>query len=166
MKRITTLAASIAMALGASTIATAQFDGDFALVQGQWVNGELVEDNRQGLTFDYIPSSNVLFVAWYTYGSVAEMPAYDDVSAVDGRWLTAELGIIADGTSAAGTIYASSGGEFNRPDTGSQETIPVGSMTIEFLECDLGMLTYELDSGLSGEFGIIPLLDSTTKCNG
>ncbi|MEX0915302.1 MAG: ethylbenzene dehydrogenase-related protein, partial [Wenzhouxiangellaceae bacterium] len=138
-------------------MAGAQFDGDFSQVQGNWVDGELVEGNSQGLTFDYISTSDVLFVAWYTYQSVASIPAFDDVSAIDGRWLTAQLSITPDGTSAAGTIYASSGGEFDSPNNGSQETVAVGTMTIEFIECDLGMVIYELDSGLSGDFGIIPL---------
>lgn len=135
------------------------FEVDYFGIQQQWVNNDLEEGNRQGLTFDYISTSDMLYVAWYSYTSVQTGPEFDDVGATDNRWLTAQLDISdIDQNTASGMIFASTGGVFDMPNTGNQQTMEVGTMTVEFQDCDLAMVSYDLPgAGLSNQFAVIPL---------
>lgn len=134
---------------------------DFSLdADGQWLGAEPeMIGNAQGLTFDYLAFADLLFVAWFTYpdeesGESAEGVA--SVGALDNRWLTATLEV--DGESASGPVYASTRGRFDAPEQPGQESVEVGSMSIEFSDCDQGTVSYTLDGpGLDGEFPIIPL---------
>lgn len=128
-------------------------------IEGNWVNPdpEFV-NSRQGLMFDYGPSLNQLFMAWFTYTSIPEMPseAAMDIGSGDQRWFTALLDI--DGNTATGTMQFSAGGEFNAPAPPFLETREAGSISIEFTACDEALVMYEFDEpALSGEFPIIPL---------
>ncbi|RFF28847.1 MULTISPECIES: family 16 glycosylhydrolase [unclassified Wenzhouxiangella] len=134
---------------------------DFALdADGQWVaDEEALIGHGQGLTFDHMPFADLLFVAWFTYIDAAATDSsegIDRIGAVDNRWLTASLDV--DGDIASGPLYASTGGHFDAPAQPGQESVEVGSMTIEFSDCDRGVVQYTIDDPeLAGEFPIIPL---------
>lgn len=132
---------------------------DFSLVQGGWVQdlGE-APDNMQGIYFDFIESADMLSAAWFTYMDDPIEPTFDTVGALDNRWLTAQLTIEGDDPNVvSGQLFASSGGAFARPNTGMQESISVGTMEITFLDCDLAIVKYDIEStGLSGQFEIMP----------
>ncbi|MBS3746670.1 MAG: glycoside hydrolase family 16 protein [Wenzhouxiangellaceae bacterium] len=137
---------------------------------GQWVN-DVPEfaGNAQGLTLDYLPFADLLFVAWFTYvDAPAPDPAVgpDGVGASDNRWLTAQLEV--DGNTAEGPIYASTGGRFDAPEQAGQETLEVGNMTIEFTGCDRSAVSYQLEgTGLARDFSMVPLeqlVNSQFRC--
>ena len=135
------------------------FEIDFPLVQGGWMQdlGD-APDNMQGINFDFIESANMLFAAWFTYMDDPIAPTFDTVGALDNRWLTAQLMIGGDDPNVvSGELFASSGGAFAQPNTGMQESTRVGTMEVTFLDCDLAIVDYEIEStGLSGQFEIIP----------
>ncbi|MDT8449890.1 MAG: ethylbenzene dehydrogenase-related protein [Wenzhouxiangellaceae bacterium] len=133
-----------------------QLDTDFFLVQGQWVEAELVEGNNQGITLDFISTADQVFLTWYTFQDQPVAPAFGIVGSPDQRWLSGHLDVTGPNV-VSGKVYSTSGGQFNMPNTGNHETREVGTMTIEFLGCDLANVTYQLDSGPSGEFAIMPL---------
>jgi len=142
-------------------LSTSAFEIDYPLVQGQWVEDlGAGQGNSQGITFDFIGTSNLLFAAWFTYIEDSIAPTFEEIGALDNRWLTAQLAIGADGDPniATGPVFASSGGAFQQPNTGLQETVQVGSMTVEFLDCDLARVSYQIDTAdRSGQFEILPL---------
>lgn len=135
------------------------FTIDYPLIQGQWVQVVEGDDNRQGITFDFIETSNLLFAAWYTYTADPTEPEFDAVGGLDNRWLTAQLDVSdEDPNSSSGPIFASSGGAFARTATGAETSTQTGSMSVTFIDCDRAIVDYQLDStGLSGMFEIIPL---------
>ncbi|TVQ38315.1 MAG: hypothetical protein EA370_05970 [Wenzhouxiangella sp.] len=137
------------------------YEPDFFLVEGHsWVNDDAAGDNAAGIFFDYLSTTNTLFMAWFTYSSEEKVsgPDFDgDVGAPDNRWLTATFNVRPGETTVVGTLFASTGGEFNRPRTPFQATEPVGVITLEFIDCSRARVSYELEvPPLSGEFEIIP----------
>jgi len=154
---------------------TEGFVADFRNFDGQWVTDDPEKmGNAQGITFDFLVSANLLFGAWFTYTDMAMAPPDDppqdlpeDVGAPDNRWLTFQLTV--DGDTASGPVSASTGGQFDSPPTGFQETVEVGSMTVTQTACDAAMVSYQLTRPpISGEFMIIPLekrvLPDTFEC--
>jgi len=134
---------------------------DFARdAEGQWVtDADGFAGNGQGFAFDYLAFADLLFVAWYTYvdPSVPD-PAtgLDRVGALDNRWLTAELSI--DGGVASGPLFATTGGRFDTPPQPDQDTIEVGTMTVEFTACDRAEVRYDIaGTALAREFPVVPL---------
>jgi polyhydroxybutyrate depolymerase len=103
---------------------------------GAWFDEETP---GQGFLIDAHPNSegdDFIFVAWFTYG---------DDTASGQRWLTAQGPL--KGTTADLVVYETTGGSFNAPIT--DETNPVGTMTIDFTDCSHALLTYSLtDEGL------------------
>ncbi len=127
---------------------------------GQWViDDPAFAGNAQGLTFDYMAFADLMFVSWFTYvdPSVSSPAAgVDVVGAQDNRWLTAQLTF--DGNIATGPLFASTGGRFDSPPQPGQDTVEIGSMSIEFTACDQAIVSYEIDgTALVREFPIIPL---------
>ncbi len=106
----------------------------------------------QGFLIDAHPGTegdDFMFVAWFTYGND---------SASGQRWLTAQGPM--QGTTAVLFVYETTGGSFDQPVTG--ETIPVGSMTIEFEDCSNAQLDYTLsDEGLAGSIQIERVIPGT-----
>lgn len=142
------------------TLEAEPFQVAYPLVQGQWVAAdEALAGNRQGLTFDYIGSSSTLFVAWYTYTNEPTGVAFEPVGALDNRWMTAQLLIgEPDANTASGPLFSSSGGAFAQANTGMQQTIETGQMSVSFLDCDRAVVSYTVaDTDLAGSFEIIPL---------
>lgn len=137
------------------------YETDYFLVEGGWVNDDVEENNAAGIFFDYLSSADTLFMAWFTYSSDEKTsgPDFDgDVGAPDNRWLIATFDVQQGETTVVGTLFSSTGGEFNRPRTPFQATEPVGMVTLEFLDCDRARVSYELEvPSVSGDFEIIPV---------
>ena len=119
-------------------------DADFAL-SGNWffLDG-------QGFTVEVNPNSGVFFAAWYTYapnGAAAGLAGQ--------RWYTA-LGTFTRGLrSIPVTIYETTGGIFDMPTPAGQQTVAVGTGTMEFLSCTEAVFNYNFtggsNSGLSSQ---------------
>lgn len=119
----------------------------------------------QGLFLIVYPETGVLFVGWFTYD--VERPD-DTVTAILGeaghRWLTAQGGWL-DSTAVL-DLYLTSGGEFDRPDPKPQTGDPIGTMTIEFHDCENATVSYNITSPvLEGVFDITRIaLDNVALC--
>ncbi len=132
----------------------------FDEADGQWVNAD--PDFRgagEGLTFDFFPSVELLFVAWFTYPLEEIAPGQSgdviDVGEPGQRWLTAQLDVVDN--IAVGPIFSTAGGAFDAPKTAVQRSVPVGEMTIELVGCDSGNVTYNLfDGEITRTFEIMP----------
>jgi len=137
------------------------FEFDYSLdVDGQWVSDDPdTAGNAQGLTFDFLPSANLLFMAWYTYTSSAGNAGDEvgeDVGAADNRWMTGQLPI--DGNTATGPLFVTTGGRFDAPLQDSQPTVQVGTVSVTFSACDRALIEYSIDSpALANSFPIVPL---------
>ena len=106
------------------------------------------QTSGQGFLLDAYPDGaggGFIFVAWFTYG---------DVAASGQRWLTAQGNF--SGPTADITVYESNGGSFDA--TLLPLTEPVGSMQIDFSDCDMATLSYQLDEGPSGTIPLTRLL--------
>ena len=106
------------------------------------------QTSGQGFLIDTLPDGNgggFIFVAWFTYG---------DAAASGQRWLTAQGNF--SGPAADITVYESTGGSFDAPLLPS--TDPVGSMQIDFSDCDTATLAYQLDEGAGGTIPLARLL--------
>ena len=109
---------------------------------GAWFDEETP---GQGFLIDAHPNpagDDFIFVAWFTYG---------ENTASGQRWLTAQGPL--EGSTADLVVYETTGGSFDEPIT--DETKPVGSMTIDFTDCSHALLTYSLtDEDLEGSIEI------------
>lgn len=138
---------------------------DFDVADGQWVTDDVgFRGAAQGVTFDYLPSADVLFLAWFTYQLEPQVPSDDpspDIGAPDNRWLTGRLQ--TDGNSAFGPLFASAGGGFDQPPNEFQRTAQVGEVRVDFTACDHAFLTYSIDQPpLSRTIELIPLEKRTS----
>jgi hypothetical protein len=111
------------------------------------MDGAWISENTpgQGFLIDAQPDpegGNFIFVAWFTYGN-------DTASGQ--RWLTAQ-GSFA-GSSAAIDVYETTGGSLD--DSQSVNTEKVGTMTLDFQDCNNALLSYLLtDESLSNSVAI------------
>lgn len=88
----------------------------------------------QGFLFDVHADplgGNYIFAAWFTYG---------DDTASGQRWLTAQGEF--EGATASIDVSETTGGLFD--DSQPVSTVPVGSMTVEFIDCSSATLSYTL----------------------
>jgi hypothetical protein len=99
----------------------------------------------QGFLIDSNPGENgedFMFVAWFTYG---------DDTASGQYWLTAQGNF--EGSVAEMVVYETTDGSFNDPRRPTSE--PVGTMTIDFVDCSNALLTYSItDQDLEGDIPI------------
>jgi hypothetical protein len=122
--------------------------------------------NGQGFLITVLPDRETLFLAWFTYDT--ERPP-GDVEALLGeaghRWLTAQGTYVGD--TANLTIYLTEGGVFDAA-VPAATTNPAGygTMTVEFEDCENGLVSYEIDSlGISGEIPIQRIApDNVVQC--
>jgi hypothetical protein len=106
----------------------------------------------------------MMFLAWFTYD--AERPA-EDVEAMLGepghRWLTA-FGPY-DGNLAELDFELTSGGVFDS-DTPVPGQVMDGTVSVEFDDCNTGMVVYDIAS--AGLYGLVPIeriaLDNVAFC--
>jgi len=99
----------------------------------------------QGFFFDVhtdAQGERFIFISWLTYG---------DDTASGQRWLTAQG--YFEGSVAAIDVHETTGGSFD--DSKNAETVRVGTMTVDFADCETAELSYRLDSdGLEGVIDI------------
>lgn len=136
----------------------ASADSSFVIdeeVDGNWFNAAT---DGEGLMFDYLPSVDMLFIAWFTYTLEPVEPTGErppGIGAPGQRWLFALLEI--DGTRVSGPLFARRGGAFDAPPTESETDTEVGEISIEFAACDLAQVEYVIEApGLHGSFAIEP----------
>lgn len=151
MRNAFTIIAALVSMLGAGS-ATAQVEDYFtsSVVEGAWSDPA---KPGQGLFIDSDAERRILFVGWFTFAS--------DESGAQ-RWLTAQLGI--EGALASGPLFATRGGRLDTAPDERQETVEVGTMTIDFLACDRARVSYSITtagSNESGKFEVTPLAAST-----
>jgi DNA-binding beta-propeller fold protein YncE len=125
--------------------------------------------NGQGFLITVFPDIHQMFLAWFTFDT--ERPP-EDVAALLGdpgqRWLTAQGPY--DGDTANLTVFVTEGGVFDSA-TPAASTDPAGdgTLTLEFADCNAGLVTYAITSlGLEGEIPIqrispdnLPLCESS-----
>ena len=111
--------------------------------------------NGQGFLISVFPDRREIFLAWFTFDT--ERPP-EDVTAFLGepghRWLTAQGPY--EGDTANLTIFMTEGGVFDSAEpAASTDPAGDGSMTIEFADCENGLVNYEITSlDISG---VIPI---------
>jgi hypothetical protein len=129
---------------------------DFSVVEGNWLS---TGTDGQGLMFDYLKSFDQLFVAWFTYTLDPVPPANPPSPGIDGfgqRWLTALLSI--EGNIATGSLVVSEGSAFDQPRPSNFRARAVGTISIEFTDCDAGWVSYQIDGlAISNQFPILPV---------
>jgi len=111
-------------------------------MDGAWFEPDT---SGQGFFFDVHldPEDNkFIFVSWFTYG---------EDTASGQRWLTAQGSF--EGSTAEIDVFETTGGSFNDPQ--EVNTLKVGTMTIDFTDCDNALVTYSLaDNGAEGDIAI------------
>ena len=128
-------------------------DDEFSINQG--ISGAWFDETTpgQGFLIDVDPSSQFLFVAWFTFDAGAAK-----VGAPEHRWLTAQGNY--SGGSADLELSSTSGGRFDDPQAVS--TVPAGSLSISFSDCETGTVSFDLtDDGLQGEISIKRVIPGT-----
>jgi plastocyanin len=128
-----------------------------------WFN---LATNGQGFLITVFPDIKEMFVAWFTFDTVR--PA-ENVTAFLGepghRWLTAQGSY--EGDTANLTIYVTKGGVFDSAEPAASADLDGdGTMTLEFADCENGLVNYEITSlGISGEIPIQRIvLDNVPLC--
>ena len=99
----------------------------------------------QGLLLDALPASDAVFAAWFTWEQEAEDSRQ--------RWLTGLLRV--NGPVASGPILLASGGRFATPPGSELQQEPVGTLTLDFLDCATARVSYSVvlpDHSESGSF--------------
>jgi len=111
--------------------------------------------DRQGFLITVYPISKLMFVTWFTFDT--ERPP-EDAAAILGepghRWLTAQGPY--DGDTANLIIYLTEGGVFDAAEPpASTDQAGIGTMIIEFADCNDALITYDITSpDISGEVPI------------
>ncbi len=117
----------------------------------------------QGILIDYLPTNPPqLFVAWFTYDSIASASGQAQVGSSEQRWLTAQGEI--SGNLATLTVNSTSGGQFDNGLTNN--TVAVGNMTIDFSSCREATLDYNLTTpAISGQIVLQPIDPTQANCD-
>jgi hypothetical protein len=143
-----------------------QADVDLALYEAMAMTGEDFELNTgfndawyepatdgQGFFITVYPEKGTVFVGWFTFDM--DFPGQDVVAGLGDacqRWLTAQGPY--DGNEANLVVYNSSGGLFDSV-LAVPELEPIGSIALQFENCESGTVSYDLPSyGLIGEIPI------------
>ena len=111
--------------------------------------------NRQGFLITVYPISKLMFVTWFTFDT--ERPS-EDASSLLGDpghvWLTAQGPY--NGDTANLIIYLTEGGVFDSAQPpASTDQAGIGTMIIEFADCNEALITYDIASpDISGEIPI------------
>ena len=107
----------------------------------------------QGFFITVYPEKGTVFLGWFTFDM--DFPNQDVIAGLGDacqRWLTAQGPY--DGNQADLVVYNSSGGLFDSV-LAEPQLEPIGSITLQFENCESGMVTYDLPSyGLMGEIPI------------
>lgn len=118
---------------------------------GSWFNPATP---GQGYLLEVEPITQTLVVGWFTYDTTAGGSG-GGLPGAEQRWFTAQGRYV--GNRADLTVFQSRFGQFNRANPVS--TAPVGTMSVEFVDCNSASLTFDLGaSGLRGSVPIVRLL--------
>jgi hypothetical protein len=120
---------------------------------GAWANFDTL---GQGQLIDVDAENQFIFLSWFTYTDS------DSANPNQQRWLTAQGNYL--GSKAELPLFETLGGRFDDPQ--ATQTQQVGDVTINFTDCGLARLRYQLDGeDLSGEFPIQRVIPgSETVC--
>jgi plastocyanin len=119
----------------------------------------------QGFFFTVFPDLSLFFAAWFTFDSVIPDGSATAVfGAPDLRWVTASG--FYSGDSVTLNVELTSGGIFNASDPEASQTPNYGTITIQFLNCNEALVTYNFPSlGLSGQMTLTRVLpDNVPLC--
>jgi hypothetical protein len=119
-------------------------------MNGGWLN---YQTPGQGFLVDAYPDGaggGFLFVAWFTFGESSDSGQ---------RWLTAQGNF--SGLTAEIDVYEATGGIFDA--SLPPQNPRVGSMTVDFTDCDAATLFYDLDEGVAGDIPLIRLLPAANE---
>ena len=131
------------------------FSQDFEINQGLSGGWFEAATTGQGLYLEVYPPRNLIHLGWFTYLPAGEIT--DPDSPMSQHWYTA-LGEY-EGSTATLTVYETSGGRFDLPQ--SPLTVEVGEISLVFESCDQATMTYEIaGQNLTGEFELIRLASS------
>jgi hypothetical protein len=143
---------SITLALGqvaSCTITNNDVDTSFEINAGHggaWYNPDT---SGQGLLIDVDPTSQFMFLAWFTYTDIQSDNPNEQ------RWLTAQGNY--SGNQADLVLYETLGGRFD--DSQPVNTEPVGNVSLVFNGCTDLQLSYSIDSeGLQGGIPLIRVI--------
>lgn len=114
-------------------------------LDGAWFNPQT---SGQGVFVDVLGEQDLISLAWFTWANGAPGPA----RAGEHLWYSALGSLEAGADVSSAELFASSGGAFNSGR--SVDTVPTGSVEVEFSDCNNGRLRYRFNSGETGE---IPL---------
>lgn len=132
-----------------STTSARATNADFAH-SGNWFSEST---SGQGFILELNPSSQVLFLTWYTYavsGQSIGGPASQ-------RWYTAQASYASGARSFTLTLYETTGGTFAST-ASTATTAAVGTATLAFASCEAGSLAYSFTGGANaGQAGTITL---------
>lgn len=140
---------------------TPQFSINSA-VSDAWFNPAT---NGQGFFVIVWENIEVVFLSWFTYDT--ERPA-DDVKAILGepghRWITAQGPYSGD--TALLEAFSTRGGVFDSVNPPVEQPQPIGSISITWVGCNEGLLSYDLPNlGLMGDVPIQRIvLDNVPAC--
>ena len=132
-------------------------------LSGAWFNPDT---SSQGLFFEVLPQSNVVFLGWFTYDT--ELPpgsATATVGAAGQRWLSAQGTI--KGNQVVMDVVLTSNGLFNsNQETDRTEPGAYGTVTVTFSDCENAMVDFNLPAAnQSGQFDIVRIAaDNVALC--
>jgi hypothetical protein len=119
-------------------------------LNGSWYNPET---GGQGFFIDVLADSNTFFLSWFTYENMmVDTTTTSHIGNPGNRWMTA-LGELGEGNTVDLTINNTSGGLFNDP--ASVESNEVGTMTVEFINCTEGVISFAFNN--NDISGVIPI---------
>ena len=108
----------------------------------------------QGFFIVVLEQTGIVFMAWFTYDT--ELPPADamaQLGAAGQRWLTAQGPY--EGDTALLDVYNTAGGIFDSPEPAPQTGDSIGTIAIEWSDCENGVLTYDLDQPRVS--GVVPI---------
>jgi cysteine-rich repeat protein len=110
---------------------------------GAWYNPETA---GQGQLIDIDTVDRFMFMSWFTFTDAAAGHPFEQ------RWLTAQG--YYNGSTATLELFETLGGKFDAPQ--DVTTTPVGEVTLSFLTCNEGQMTYNIEGeGLQGKFPLL-----------
>jgi hypothetical protein len=118
-------------------------------LSGSWYNPET---SGQGFFVDVDPSSNTLFLAWFTHGE-APGEATSAVGFPHSRWYTAQGNYDAESGEATLDLFETEGGIFVNPAPVTSHQ--VGTLSLTFHDCSNADVEYSFVD--DGQQGIIKL---------
>ncbi|HET7843287.1 MAG TPA: plastocyanin/azurin family copper-binding protein [Xanthomonadales bacterium] len=129
-------------------------------IAGAWFNPPT---SGQGFLIDVEPTTQFMFLAWFTYEREGATTADAKLGATEHRWLSAQGNYTGD--TATLQLFRTAGGRFDQG--GGTTTTNVGTLTLRFTSCTAGTATYAIttDGGLTGTIPIQRVIPGTeTDC--